>query len=117
MRSCPSPAFGNVCQCPRGLKDDVTGSGETSSSSWNTQGFATIDIADHLAISVHTVQGQLRNIFTKIGVRSRRDLVTKIFFGHYEPRVRDNEQRTSAHQPLRGGPAAATSPHPRARIG
>jgi DNA-binding CsgD family transcriptional regulator len=71
-------------------------------------GFSTIDIADHLVISVHTVQGHLRNIFTKTGVRSRRDLVTKIFFAHYEPRLRDNEQRTAVNRPLRGGPAATT---------
>jgi len=81
------------------------------------QGFSTLDIADHLVISVHTVQGHLRNIFTKTGVRSRRDLVTKIFFAHYEPRLRDNEQRTAANLPLRGGPAAATSPHRRPRPG
>jgi DNA-binding CsgD family transcriptional regulator len=77
------------------------------------QGYSTLDIADHLVISVHTVQGHLRNIFTKTRVRSRRDLVTKIFFAHYEPRLRDNEQRTAANKPLRGGPAGATSPHRR----
>jgi DNA-binding CsgD family transcriptional regulator len=75
------------------------------------QGFSTIDIADHLVISVHTVQGHLRNVFTKTGVRARRDLVTKIFFAHYEPRLRDNEQRTATNRPTRGGPAAATSPY------
>jgi DNA-binding CsgD family transcriptional regulator len=68
------------------------------------QGFSTIDIADHLVISVHTVQGHLRNVFTKTGVRARRDLVTKIFFAHYEPRLRDNEQRTATNRPTRGGP-------------
>jgi hypothetical protein len=61
----------------------------------------------------HTVQSHLRNIFTKTGVRARRDLVTKIFFAHYEPRLRDNEQRTAANLPLRGGPADLTSPHRR----
>jgi DNA-binding CsgD family transcriptional regulator len=69
------------------------------------QGFSTTDIADRLVISVHTVQGHLRNIFAKTGVRARRDLVTKIFFAHYEPRLRDNEQRTTANRPVRGGPA------------
>ena len=75
------------------------------------QGFSTIDIADHLVISVHTVQAHLRNVFTKTGVRARRDLVTKIFLAHYEPRLRDNEQRTATNRPTRGGAAAATSPH------
>jgi DNA-binding CsgD family transcriptional regulator len=75
------------------------------------QGFSTIDIADRLVISLHTVQSHLRSIFTKTGVRTRRDLVTKIFFAHYEPRLRDNEQRTATNRPLRGGPAAATRPH------
>jgi hypothetical protein len=55
-------------------------------------------------ISVHTVQAHLRNVFTKTGVRARRDLVTKIFFAHYESRLRDNEERTAANLPLRGGP-------------
>jgi DNA-binding CsgD family transcriptional regulator len=79
------------------------------------QGLSTIDMADRLVISVHTVQSHLRNVFTKTGVRTRRDLVTKIFFAHYEPRIRDNEQRTATNQPLRGGPAAATNPRPLAR--
>jgi DNA-binding CsgD family transcriptional regulator len=74
------------------------------------QGFSTVDIADRLVISLHTVQSHLRNVFTKTGVRTRRDLVTKIFFAHYEPRLRDNEQRTATNRPLRSGPAAATRP-------
>ena len=80
------------------------------------QGYSTLDIADRLVISVHTVQGHLRHIFTKTGVRFRRDLVTKIFFAHYEPRLRDNEQRTAANLPLRGGRLLA-QPHRRPRPG
>lgn len=71
------------------------------------QGNSTTEIAASLFISPHTVQQHLTNVFAKTGVRSRRDLVGKIFFAHYEPRVRDNEQRAVAGQPLRGGPMAA----------
>jgi DNA-binding CsgD family transcriptional regulator len=68
------------------------------------QGNSTAEIADRLVVSVHTVQQHLKSIFDKTGVRSRRDLVGKVFFAHYEPRLRDNERRASADRPLRGGP-------------
>ena len=68
------------------------------------QGESTAAIAESLVVSVHTVQQHLKNIFEKIGVRSRRDLVGKVFFSYYEPRVRDNESRVPESKPLRGGP-------------
>ncbi len=71
------------------------------------QGASTSQIADQLVISPHTVTQHLKNIFAKTGVRSRRDLVGTIFFSHYEPRFRDNEQRVQTGAPMRGGPLSS----------
>jgi hypothetical protein len=65
----------------------------------------TAQIADSLSVSTYTVQQHLKSVFDRTGVHSRRNLIGKVFFHRYEPRLRGNERRVAASLPIRGGPA------------
>lgn len=52
------------------------------------QGRSTKEIAAALRISPYTVQEHFNAIFDKVGVRSRRELVGRVFYRHYLPRMR-----------------------------
>jgi DNA-binding CsgD family transcriptional regulator len=51
------------------------------------RGHSTKQIAAELFIAEHTVQRHLTNIFDKVGVRSRRELLKRLFFEQFAPNL------------------------------
>lgn len=51
------------------------------------RGLTTAEMAHHLGISGHTVRDHIKALFQKVGVRSRAELVARVFADHYFDRL------------------------------
>lgn len=62
-------------------------------------GYATGEIAARMHVSTWTVQDHLKAIFAKTGTGTRGELVARLFFDHYAPRLDDTAQKIPPGDP------------------
>ncbi|MGH3683408.1 MAG: response regulator transcription factor, partial [Natronosporangium sp.] len=60
---------------------------------WLARGLTTAELTQRLGISAHTVRDHVKSLFGKVGVRSRAELVARIFTDHYLDRLEANVDR------------------------
>ena len=72
------------------------------------RGFSTPQIAAALVLSAHTVQRHVANVFEKVGVRSRRALLKRLFLDHLLPGLAGGSTRRRGRLPV--GPVNRVGP-------
>jgi DNA-binding CsgD family transcriptional regulator len=56
------------------------------------RGLSTAEVSEELHITSNTVRDHFKAIFDKVGVRSRRELVGRVFAQHYQPRMASGQE-------------------------
>jgi DNA-binding NarL/FixJ family response regulator len=54
------------------------------------RGQSTAQVSATVFIAPYTVQDHLKAICEKVGVHSRKDLIGRVFFEHFLPRITDH---------------------------
>ena len=71
------------------------------------RGLSTLEMAQRLGISPHTVRDHVKALFAKVRVRSRAELVARVFADHYFDRLRAGADAVSDHLELSPAPPHA----------
>jgi len=76
------------------------------------RGLSTVEIAAQLCLSGHTVRDYLKQVFEKVGVSTRGELVAKIFAERYQQPLTANMKSLSEPEWLSGAGPDRSSPQP-----